>query len=45
MKILLAAVAILTAALSFKAGMRMSEADARVAPALAVGSRSFKLFS
>jgi len=33
MKILLAAVAILTAALSFKAGMRMSEADARVAPA------------
>ena len=33
MKIFLAAVAILTAALSFKAGMRMSEADARVAPA------------
>lgn len=33
MKIFLAAVAILTAALSFKVGMRMSEADAHVAPA------------
>ena len=30
MKILLAAVAILTAALSFELGMRMNEADARV---------------